>query len=1134
MTRLRLLVLGAIAVAVVGALVVAAPRGGDPLPAVALTPDLPPLTADGAISDADLAHDSRDDRYRTPFGAVPAGTEVTLRLRAAAGDLTDATLRIYDGIAQSQLLIPMQRAARDAIGGEHGYDYWEATLHTTALPTILYYRFIARDGAETRYIEDDALLDGGAGTVAAESADASWQITTYDPAFATPDWAHGATVYQIFPDRFANGDPSNDPSPDAEPGTDGAQRYRYGDVYGNPVLPQAWDELPEGYCRAYTGGAACDEEPLGRDFYGGDLAGITEHLDELTDLGVTVLYLNPIFAAPSNHRYDTSDYFEIDPDLGTRADLDALLAAASDRGMHVILDGVFNHTSSDSPFFDRAKRYVEVGACESADSPYADWYTLSAGPPAKCFDGQTYTDWFGFDTLPALAETAGVYELVNGGDGVVRHWLDAGIGGWRLDVMNEISHKFLRALRVAAKEANPDALILGEEWNDASPWLLGTEADSVMNYRFRRAVIGLINGDTADSDGAIAGLTPSKFASVSEGVRENYPAPAWEVLHNLVDSHDTTRILWTLTPGEDDPAVKDAAGDEGKAKLRLLATLQLTWPGMAGIYYGDEVGLSGHDDPDDRRTYPWGGEDTDLRDHYRTLANLRADHESLRRGDLRFLLTDDATGTLAFGRRTDAEAAITLLNLSDAEQTLTVELDGYLPAGLELSDALSGVTTGSDNLTVTLPAHGSAVYLTAPGADLAAPAAPGGPVADATTGEVALRWDPVEDAQAYVVWRSVLAGGGYERVGETSETGFTDATVRNGVEYHYVVSAADAAGNVGPRSSEVVALPQVVIAEARLDAPDRIEQELSAVAPGTPIAALVRVDQYSAAPGATVGVAAQLGFGSGTPGDDWTWSPASFDADTDGADRFVGTLRPEEAGTWAVALRTSTDGGATWAYPGDPIELVAVAGSDTVAPAAPGEPRAASVSDTVVTLAWEAVADDDLYRYEVWRSDAAGGPYERVGTAVEGSFSDQDVSAGRTYHYVVSAQDTAFNRSDYSPEVVTAAESREVAVTFSVTVPETTPSVDTLYIAGDFQGWDPGGTPMQQVDDTTWSITLPFTEGQPPQYKYTRGSWEEVEKDAACAEIDNRTVTISFGTDGTQAVDDEVAKWRDVDNCDAG
>jgi len=1139
---------GLLGIGLVAAAVLLSRSGPGPGP-IAVEPDRPPLAMDGTISDADLAHDSRDDRFRVPFGAVPAGTVVTLRLQAGAGDLSEASVRVYDALAQSQVVIPMQVVARDAIAGEHGIDYWQVELPTIKIPTVLYYRFIVRDGTATRYLEDDPALDGGSGAVLAESADASWQIVTYDPAFAAPDWTAGATVYQIFPDRFANGDPTNDPSPDAVAGTQSPARYRYGDVYGNPVLVKAWDDLPEGYCRAYQSPAEpCTEGPLGRDFFGGDLAGLTEHLPDLADLGVTVIYLNPIFAAPSNHRYDTTDYTVIDPDLGTLDEFRAFLAAAHELGLRVVLDGVFNHTSSDSPMFDRAHRFNEVGACESADSPYAAWYTLQPGPPAKCHGGQTYVDWFGFDTLPVLTEGPEVMELVNGDDGIVRGWLEAGIDGWRLDVMNEIGHGFLRALRRASQATNPDALVLGEEWGDASPWLLGTEADGVMNYRFRRAVIGLVNGDTPDLDGSIPAMTPSGFASAMDGVREDYPPAAWNALLNLVDSHDTTRILWTLTPGADNREEKEAASalEAGKAKLRQVAALQLTWPGMASIYYGDEVGLTGHDDPDDRRTYPWGAEDGELRGWYRTLATLRRDHEALRVGDLRFLLTDDEHGVLAFGRRTDDEAAITVLNLSEAERQVVIELSGYLPDGLALDDAMGGdsLTITDGRLRLTLPPRGSTVLISRAGADLAAPASPGGLEATAATGSVSLAWEAAPDAATYTVWRSVVTGGGYEAVAEVAATSFSDATVRNGTRYHYVVTAHDAAGNASARSAEVSAQPQVVIAHARLTGEASVAQPLSAVEGGTPVHAEVLVDGYSQAEGATIGVLAEAGLGpaGSDPAADeaWVWSPMAFQADLDGADSFLGTVRAEEADSYEIALRVSTDGGATWQLAdrdglgysaAQAMVLEAQPAADAQAPAVPADAAASVVSDASVTLIWSAVGDADLYRYEVWRGEELGGPYERVGTAEDPTFTDDGVRAGTSYVYRITAQDTSFNRSAYSEAVVAAAESRTVAVTFNVTVPANTPPGDTIYLAGGFQGWDPGATPMTAAGDLSWTITVDFAEGEVPEFKFTRGSWEAVEKDAGCGEIPNRSFSVEYGTDGTQVVEATVEKWRDVDQC---
>ncbi|HEX7226024.1 MAG TPA: alpha-amylase family glycosyl hydrolase, partial [Candidatus Limnocylindria bacterium] len=813
------------------------------------------------------------------------------------------------------------------------------------------------------------------------------------------------------------------------------------------------------------------------------------------------------------------------------------------------LDGVFNHTSSDSPFFDRDGRYDEVGACESADSPYATWYTLSPGPPAKCFDGQTYVDWFGFDTLAVLAENPETFGAFLGEEGIATRWLDAGIGGWRLDVMNETSHDFLRGLRRSVKGVDPEALVLGEEWGDASAWLLGTEADSVMNYRFRRAVIGLVNGETADSDGAIPGLTPSAFAATMEGVREDYPPAAWNVLHNLVDSHDTTRILWTLTPGDDNRETKesDEALAVGEAKLRLVAALQLTWPGMAGIYYGTEVGLTGHDDPDDRRPYPWEDEDIALRDWYAQLANLRADHDALRSGDLTFLHADDATGTLAFGRRTDAEAAITVLNLDDAPASVEVDVEGWLPSGTFLTDQLGGASlqVGADSIVVELDAYGAAVLLTEDGADLTAPAAPAGLVAEADASAVELTWDAVADAEGYLVWRSILPGGGYQAVDSVAGDveAFTDRSARNGVPVHYVVTAFDAAGNESARSNEASALPQVAIASATLEDDAPISQPLSAVEPGTPITATVRVEGYSALEGPTVGTRLELGIGpaadaAAAADDAWTWTPMTWSDDVDGADRWTASVRPEEAGDYAVAARISTDGGRTWRAIGTdgvgdsvtPRTLTATPPSDTTAPAAPGGLVATSVAETAVGLAWDAVADGDLLRYEILRA-LGDGELERVGVATEPSFRDESVAGGQTYRYAVRAQDTSYNRSEPTAEIEVGAAARDVAVTFTVTVPESTPDGEVVTIAGDFQGWDPAATPMTQVDDTTWQITLTFPEATPLQYKYARGSWLAVEKDAGCAEVPNRELTVEHGTDGTLAQDDAILTWRDVDGC---
>ena len=597
-------------------------------------------------------------------------------------------------------------------------------------------------------------------------------------------------------------------------------------MHGFPIVNKSWDELPEAYCRDYKP-QPCDEQAYNRDFFGGDLAGVTAALDGLADLGVTVLYLNPIFASPSNHRYDTSDYFYVDPDLGTAEEFQALIAEAGARGIRVVLDGVFNHVSADLPWFDRFRNYDTVGACESADSVYRDWFTFrppGPGQPEPCEptepggDDTYYVSWWNFDSIPELNEIPAVTDMFTGEGGVVETWIERGTAGWRLDVADSMSHQFQAAIRDAAKGADPEAIVIAEQWGDSTPWLLGDQADSTMNYRFRRAVIGLVNGATPDPDGSLEALTPSGFASAMLGVREDYPGPAYQALMNLVDSHDTARILWTLTPGEDNDTAKTepAALAEGKAKQKLVAAIQLTFPGMASIYYGDEVGLTGFDDPDDRRPYPWGAEDVELREWYRTLAQLRASHEALREGDLEFPLADDGARTLAYLRRSPAAAAVVALNLGDRERELVVPVADGIPDGVVLQDALGGVepvTVADGSLLVSLAPGSVAVLVSADDADLLAPPVPAGLAAVAGPGRVDLAWEPTEGAADYRVLRSIVTGGGYETVGRTTTTTFGDESVRDGVPYHYVVVALDEAGNVSARSDEVSAVPQVAVTE---------------------------------------------------------------------------------------------------------------------------------------------------------------------------------------------------------------------------------------------------------------------------------------------------------------------------------
>jgi glycosidase len=1105
---------------------------------VELEPVEPKPEPDDSVWWDGLGHNSRDDLYRAPGGAVTTGTPVTLRFRTFHNDVTDVTARVYSTAAGAQTLQPMELVATTD-DPPYGYDYWQATVPASDELTILYYRFIVRDGSDVVYYEDDDLFDGGWGTPYSDSPDHSWQIDVYQPDFVTPDWMKNAVVYQIFPDRFYNGDPKNDPQA-SDP-----------TIYEEEVQFKAWDELPEGYCRAYEGqeGADCNQEPMGRDFFGGDLQGVKDKLDYLADLGVTAIYFNPIFKAPSNHLYDTTDYYDIDPYFGSKGTFRSLVNEAQKRGIRVILDGVFNHTSSDSLYFDKYDRYPKDGAYETQDSRYFDWYTFSDWP-------DDYNSWWGYDSLPVLTEIQEVRDFVYGKPrSVARWWPKLYASGWRLDVAPDKSHDFWQEFRPAVKSVDPDAVILGEIWDDASPWLLGDEFDSTMNYRFRRALIGFVNGETNDpNQGYVRDLNPDQFNSILQSIKEDYPLPAYETTMNLVGTHDTQRILWALTPGARNREDKefDAANlAEGTAKLKLLAIIQMTLPGAPTIYYGDEAGLTGDTDPDDRRPYPWGAEDDDLLAHYRALIGLRNDHSFLRTGSFDRLYTHNDDGTYAYGRKDASGMAVVAVNRAAATHDLVIDLAGYVPEGTVLTDALSGDThtvTGGQ-IMVSLAERWGAVLITPPGTDLTPPEAPAGLNATAGDARVDLTWDSVPSVSGYYVYRSPVSGGGYARLNNAplADTAYADDTVVNGRPYYYVVTSLDGAGNESDRSDEVEALPHLDIGWANLQWPPSMVHTISALLPTDYVFGQVWIDGHTNQPGPTPGLWAQVGYGPDASdpdsNPDWIWIDATFNTDAGNNDEFGGQLLPEAVGTYDYAYRYSTTAGRTWVYadldgtgngyqPTQAGDLTVNPSTDTTPPATPTGLHVVEASPSFVSLAWTAVADADLYRYEVYRREAGGGSYAKIGDvpAPGTEFIDWNVTTGAAYDYVVLATDTSFNQSGYSNKVEATAQARPVQVTFNVALPDTTPAGDDIYMGGTLNGWDPAGTQLTRTGLAA-TVTLTLYEGENVEYKYTRGNWETVEKGAACEEVANRTFTVFYGSGGTMTRDDTVLNWRNTGSC---
>jgi glycosidase len=1109
-----------------------------------------------------LRHDSRDTLYRTPRGAVPAGTPVTLRFRTYHDDVTSVKVHLYDVNESTQRIVNMTRAASDvscyqvSLATEH-CDYWQARL-TNAAPDNLWYRFIVTDGSKTVYYADDTpALDGGLGAPSDDQLDRSWALMVYDPGFTAPAWAKDAVIYQIFPDRFRNGDSANDP--------------KTGDPrYDEPVVKRSWNQLPEGYCRGYSTG--CSERPRGRDYFGGDLEGVVAKLDYLKELGVNTIYFNPIFAAKSNHRYDTADYRRIDPYLGTLGDYQRLVQQARARGIRVILDGVFNHMSSDSPFFDRYHHYSTLGACESLSSPYRSWFTFTS-QHVPCGAGD-YVGWFGFDSIPVLDKSnAAVRQyFVTGDDSITSLWLGRGAAGWRLDVMGDPSFPgaYWTDFRQVVKTGYPQALIIGELWQKDTTllrFLRGDRADSTMNYRLRDAVLGFLAPQEFDSKGfADSGhsLTATQFAARLASEREDYPDATYYSLMNLLDSHDTARLLWQLTPGGENSADKEqnaANVGAGKQRLRLASLIQYTLPGAPTVYYGDEVGMTGADDPDDRRTYPWtdtgGSPDAAPYAHYKALAEMRKGAPALIGGDFRVLLADDLANAVAYGRKTGSQAAIVALNRADSAQTLHVPVAGYVPDGVAFHAVFGsggGAVSGGE-LTVEVPALAGVVLVT-DSVDLTPPAAPSGlAVASEGDGHVGLSWNAVDGAAGYAVYRSPVTGGGYVKAGDATGTTFTDTGLRNAQTVYYVVRALDGAGNESANSNEVNALPHLAIGWANLQWPPSLTHTISAVNRTDNVYGQAWIDGVTNQPGPAASLRAQLGFGPDGSNPDgsnaWDWVEASFNGDRGNNDEFVASLQPEHTGTFDYAYRYTTTDGRDWVYADlDGISngysssqagnLVVQPSSDTSPPATPAGLHVTGASPGAIELGWDAVTGDaTLYGYEVLRGSSVGGPFTLLGATTSAAFADTSVEEGATYYYVVRSVDTSFNRSANSPAVSATANLRSVTVVFTATVPATTDSTGrTVYIAGTmsrFDGglpdWNPGGVSLTRVDATHWRVTLHGREATQIEYKYTLGDWEHVEKDASCGEIANRLLTLTYGTTGAQNVNDAVLNWRNVAPC---
>ena len=616
-----------------------------------------------------MIHNSRNPYYRSPMGAVATHSRVHLAI-----DIEES-----DNINTKDIDCVKIHLWREAHGGSYEelkMSAWSKTHYIIDLEMpedgcLVWYYFIVKlnDGKNIYFGNNDDKM-GGLGKMS-HNVPPSFQITVFKAGIKTPDWFKQSVMYQIFPDRF----------------------YRSGEFLPKKkyaVYHCNWNDPPMYYLDPDT------RQVMAYDYYGGNIKGIKEKLSYLKDLGISVIYFNPIFKSRANHHYDTADYYKVDPMFGTNEEFKELCAKADKMGIKIILDGVFSHTGSDSIYFNKFGNFDSKGACQSKESPYYEWYDFKKYP-------DEYDCWWGFDNMPNVKETMPSYMdfMIRKDDSVIAHWMKTGISGWRLDVIDELPSRFSRCLYNKVKNIDKDAVIIGEVWEDASnkvsyniarEYLCGYEMDSAMNYPLRKIMLDfLLENDTATA-------TQIKIANQ----HENYPKENLYAMMNLLGSHDVERILTVLgeaPSNENVPAIKQAVFklDEkhlksGLARLKMAVCWQMTMPGVPSIYYGDEIGMQGYKDPHNRASYKWDCADEKLRAYFKKMIAFRNSKKVLQLGwyspafaseDIFSYFRTTKKGKDRFGNNLEDDAILVILNRSkDKTIPITIDTHGFLSGRL--------------------------------------------------------------------------------------------------------------------------------------------------------------------------------------------------------------------------------------------------------------------------------------------------------------------------------------------------------------------------------------------------------------------------------------------------------------------
>ena len=582
-------------------------------------------------SDIGLYFDSWDETFKKPFGAIERNSKVDFKISfepTISSKINRIDMELF--YEDKKMFIEMNHDS------EFYYISWKFE-HIG----LYFYRFVIYIDHHRYFLAPEYLATGGLALLYEDEKAPSYQLTVHGKIEKVPEFYSEGTVYQIFVDRFANGN----------------ENGQLLDIKPNSYIYSSWEDTPS-YIKGPNG------EILRWDFYGGNLKGVIDKLDYLKQLGVTCIYLNPIFLARSCHKYDTADYSKIDSMFGDEEIFKELIEKAKNKNMYIILDGVFSHTGSDSIYFNKYGNYSSIGAYQSKESKYFSWFKFKNHP-------ESYDSWWGIGDLPNVNEMEPSYlEFITGEEGIVAKWMKMGIKGFRLDVADELPEEFIKILRKRMKSIDKDSVLLGEVWEDATnkisygerrQYMLGESLDSVTAYPYRRTLFNFINRE----------ISAQTFYNICTMFKENYPKEYYKSSLKMIGSHDVQRAMTEL-------------GSE--RKFLLAVTMQLLFLGPVLIYYGDEVGLTGGKDPENRATYPWDSyehlgfkyesktnprKNLNVFNHYKKILEIRTNEPVIKKGNVSYLVLSKRS--IAYRRFDDKNEIYVIANSSELSEEVIIE-----------------------------------------------------------------------------------------------------------------------------------------------------------------------------------------------------------------------------------------------------------------------------------------------------------------------------------------------------------------------------------------------------------------------------------------------------------------------------